>query len=93
MFDDPVGGPDPAAILSLVGQTHRQILDQECRLVELAAHWADLHAPDSQAPVEKPLPGAEQGRQLGGDGTPEVLEFAAAELAPKWKRASARLGL
>jgi hypothetical protein len=51
----------------------------ECRLVELAAHWADLHHPDSQAPAEKTLPGAEQGRQLGGDGTPEVLEFCAAE--------------
>jgi hypothetical protein len=36
--------------------------------------------PTSQAPVEQPLLGAEQGRQLGSDGTPEVLEFAAAEL-------------
>ena len=67
--------------LSLVAQAHRTVLEQECRLVALAAHWADLHHPDSQAPAEKPLPGAEQGRQLGGEGTPEVLEFAAAELA------------
>ena len=80
MFDKQVGGPDAATTLSLVSQAHRQVLAQECALVELAAHWADLHHPDSQVPVEKTLPGAEQGRQLGGDGTPEVLEFAAAEL-------------
>jgi hypothetical protein len=64
----------------LVAQAHGQVKEQECALVELAAHWADLHHPDSQAPVEKPLPGAERARQWGGDGTPEVLEFAAAEL-------------
>jgi hypothetical protein len=66
--------------MSLVSQAHRQVLAQECALVELAAHWADLHHPDSQVPVARTLPGAEQGRHLGGDGTPEVLEFAAAEL-------------
>ena len=77
MFDQ-VGGPDVAATLSLVSQAHRQVLERECQLVELAAHWADLHHPDSQAPVERTLPGAEQGRQLGGEGTPQVLEFAAA---------------
>jgi hypothetical protein len=79
MFDR-VGG-DAATTLSQVTAAHRQIREQECRLVELAGHWADLHHPDSQAPTEKPLPGAEQGRQLGGQGTPEVLEFAPAELA------------
>jgi hypothetical protein len=79
MFDCQVGGPDAAATLSLVSAAHRLVRHQECKLVELAAHWSDLNHPDSQAPAEKTLPGAEQGRQLGGDGTPEVLEFAAAE--------------
>ena len=84
MFDSQVGGgPDAAATLSLVSAAHRQIRDYECKLLELAGHWADLHHPDSQTPSEKTLPGAEQGRQLGGDGTPEVLEFAAAELAAR----------
>jgi hypothetical protein len=83
MFDNSVGGLDPAATLSLVTQMHRQIREQECTLVELAAHWADLHHPDGQAPSERTLPGAEQGRQLGGDGTPEVLEFAFAELGTR----------
>ena len=83
MFEEQVGGPNAATTLSLVAEAHHAVLLNECRLVELAAHWADLHHPASQAPVEKPLPGAEQGRQLGGDGTPEVLEFAAAEFGAR----------
>jgi hypothetical protein len=79
MFDSQAGGPDGAVTLAQVEAAHRRVLADECRLVELAAHWAELHHPDSQAPAEKALPGAEQGRQLGGDGTPEVLEFCAAE--------------
>jgi Domain of unknown function (DUF222) len=80
MFDSQEGGTDAATTLSLVSRAHRQVLEHECALVELAAHWADLNHPDSQQPAAKPLPGAEQGRELGGQGTPEVLEFAAAEL-------------
>jgi hypothetical protein len=80
VFDKQAGGPDAATTLSLVARARRLVLGLECQQLELAAHWADLHHPDSQVPVEKTLPGAEQGRQLGGDGTPEVLEFAAAEL-------------
>jgi hypothetical protein len=84
VFDSQAGGPDAAATLSLVGQAHRQVLEQECALVGLAAHWADLNHPDSQPSSNgKPLRGAEQGRQLGGEGTPEVLEFAAAELGAR----------
>lgn len=88
MFDSQVGGPDAATTLSLVSTAHRLVLDNECRLVELAAHWADLHHPDSQAAVERPMPGAERGRRLGGDGTPEVLEFAAAELGARLETSS-----
>ncbi len=80
MFDSQENGPAAATTLSLVSRAHRQVLKHECAIVELAAHWADLHHPDGQPPMAKPLPGAEQGRQLGGHGTPEVLEFAAAEL-------------
>jgi hypothetical protein len=92
MFDKQVGGTDAATTLSLVSRAHRQVLEQECQLVELAAHWADLHHPDSQAPIERTLPGAERGRRLGGDGTPEVLEFAAAELGAGCRPRSGRRG-
>ena len=88
MFEEQGGGPNTATTLSLVADAHHTVLMNECRLVELAAHWADLHHPDSQAPVEKPLPGAEQGRQLGGDGTPEVLEFAGAEFGARMEVSS-----
>jgi hypothetical protein len=93
MFDEEVDQPpgvmpDAAATLSLVSESHRLLLENESRLVELAAHWADLHHPDSQAPVEQTLPGAEQGRQLGGDGTPQVLEFAAAEFGARMETSS-----
>jgi hypothetical protein len=80
MFDEQDGGPNSAATLSLVAQAHRLVVQTECQLIELAAHWSDLHHPDGQAPTERTLPGAEQGRQLGGVATPQVLEFAAAEL-------------
>jgi hypothetical protein len=84
VFDSQAGRLGAATTLSLVGQAHRQVLEQECVLVELAAHWADLNHPDSQPSSNgKPLPGAEQARQLGGQGTPEVLEFAAAELGAR----------
>jgi hypothetical protein len=88
MFEEQAGGPNAATTLSLVAEAHHTLLMNECRLVELAAHWADLHHPDSQAPIERPLPGAEQGRQLGGDGTPEVLEFAAAEFGARMESSS-----
>jgi hypothetical protein len=71
---------DAATTLSLVARARRLVLGLECQQLELAAHWSDLHHPDSQAPTERTLPGAERGREVGGDGTPEVLEFAAAEL-------------
>ena len=80
MFDSQDVGADAATTLSQVSRAHHQVLQHECALIELAAHWADLHHPDSQPSPAKPLPGTERGRQLGGQGTPEVLEFAAAEL-------------
>jgi Domain of unknown function (DUF222) len=69
--------------MSLVSHAHRLVLEQECALLDLAAHWADLHHPTSQSMTEQTLPGGEQARMLGGDGTPEVLEFAAAELGAR----------
>ena len=89
MFDTR-SWPDAAATLSLASASYREILEHECKLLQLAAHWSDLHHPDSQAPAEKTLPGAEQGRQLGGDGTPEVLEFAPPSSAPRCKPAMYR---
>jgi hypothetical protein len=88
MFDEQAGGPDSATTLSLVAQARRMVLQTECQLIELAAHWSDLHHPDSQALTERTLPGAEQGRQLGGEATPQVLDSPPPNSAPACKPAS-----
>jgi hypothetical protein len=44
-----------------------------------AAHWADLHGSLDSA-SSRALPGAEQLIRFGGAGTPEIAEFAPAEL-------------
>lgn len=70
---------------ALVGSRAR-ILAAEADQLALVAHWADLHgAPSDPDAVVAALsagvlPGTERLRRAGGDGTPEVGEFAAAEL-------------
>ncbi|MGZ4491781.1 MAG: HNH endonuclease signature motif containing protein [Nocardioidaceae bacterium] len=53
----------------------------EADLLALAAHWADLHAvlPEEEAAGHR-VEGMEQLVPLAGPGTPEVAQFAAAEL-------------
>jgi hypothetical protein len=60
-----------------------RLVQTEVEQFVLAAHWADLHAPDAVTGVGAGgvLPGAERVKRYGGDGTPEAGEFAAAELA------------
>ncbi len=53
------------------------VIRAETRLLEVAARWADLH-PVLDGPVG--IPGCERLIRVGGDGTPEVAEFAVAEL-------------
>ena len=81
MFDCVLGGLDAAGAAAAVSAVHQRMVEQECLLLQLAAHWADLHSPDSVS--ADPGPGRERARRLGGEGTPEVLEFAAAELGAR----------
>ena len=83
MFDCEVGRLAAAGVAAAVSAAHQSVVEQECVLLQLAAHWADLHHPDSVAADAGVGPGREQARRLGGDGTPEVLEFAAAELGAR----------
>lgn len=53
----------------------------EADKLALAAHWADLHADEHGVGSGRVLPGSERRVLVGGAGTPEVGEFAAAELA------------
>ena len=53
----------------------------DVKLLQVAAHWADLHGVHDQPADTATLPGMEKLVRYGGDGTPEVAEFACAELA------------
>src|SRR5688572_11603997 len=61
------------------------IRDAEADLLRVAYRWAVIHSPD-RLTEESTRPGREKARTYGGDGTPQVCEFAAAELG-------ARLGM
>ncbi len=78
MFERDLSVLDADATL-LAAREARAIADRaETRLLEAAAHWADLHGVVEQSASS--LPGMEQLLLLGGVGTPEVAEFAPAEL-------------
>jgi hypothetical protein len=55
----------------------------EAELLVLAYQWAVLHDPERLDPTETNLPGREQARHYGGPGTPQVCEFAAAQLGAR----------
>ena len=83
MFDTLwVADLDAATACEVITGTQQELREQEWRELVLAAHWADLHnaetLPVRTGPV---LAGTERARQVGGPGTPQVGEFACAELA------------
>jgi hypothetical protein len=53
----------------------------EVEILRVAVQHAYLNCADTLDPTEVGRPGRERSRRLGGSGTPEVTEFAAAELA------------
>ncbi len=55
----------------------------EAEILRAAVQHAYLHHRDSLDPEEGRRPGRERARRLGGEGTPEVTEFAAAELGAR----------
>lgn len=87
-----VFGMDLAWIEELDGQgaadalaaSHAARIEAEAAEFVLAAHWADLHNPETITSRRdghgRVLPGTERARAYGADGTPLVAEFAAAEL-------------
>jgi hypothetical protein len=78
MFDIDLSALDAEATLRHVSALRAVAERADRALVMSAAHWADLHGVVDAAPSA--LPGTERLVRLGGDGTPEVAEFAAAEL-------------
>ena len=86
MFDTAEAA-DSSSTAALVAASFRAMVEHETRLLAMAAHWADLHAAPpggdwSLDPLHLRLARPTMGavRVIGGVGTPEVWEAAAAEL-------------
>jgi hypothetical protein len=65
----------------------------EVDLLRAAYQWSVLHSADRLDPAESSKPGREKARRLGGEGVPEVSEFAAAELGARIGRSPYAAGL
>ena len=78
MFENDVAGLDEDGTLAAVEGNEHTAVEVEVTRLLLAAHWADLHPGDAVDPHG--LPGVERAVQPGGEGTPEIADFAAAEL-------------
>ena len=69
--------------LDAVSRLHAVRADADAGLFELAAVFADQHAGASLPADGAALPGLERSVRVGGAGTPEVAEFAFAELGAR----------
>jgi hypothetical protein len=80
MFDSGVDLPavGTARLAGLIEQNHAELLARECRMLQLACAWADAHYLDSGSDEYQPL--IQRACAWGGEGTPEVSEYCAAEL-------------
>ncbi len=81
-------------VLDFAGACAEAARRAEVDLLRAAYHWAVLHSADRLDTGESGKPGREKARRLGGEGVPEVCEFAAAELGARIGRstfAAARL--
>ncbi len=76
---DGLDALDAVETLEQAGEVQRNINLAQAELLKIACHWADLNAV-LHNPHAANLPGTEQLVRLGGAGTPEMAEFASAEL-------------
>ncbi|HEY6688548.1 MAG TPA: hypothetical protein VI094_20325 [Propionibacteriaceae bacterium] len=67
-----------ADLAGLIEQNHAELMAAECRMLQLACAWADAHYLDSGSDEYQPL--IQRACAWGGEGTPEVSEYCAAEL-------------
>ena len=70
---DEMGEDD---VLTFAGDAAERERSAAIDLMRAAYQWALIHSPDRLRASD--VPGAEKARRYGGDGTPEVCEFAAA---------------
>jgi hypothetical protein len=80
---DGVAAADTTSLTAVIAERHRAMVQAEADLLVLAAVWADHNGSDPFPDAKSLGPhssATEQVRVLGGEGTPAVWEFAAAEL-------------
>src|SRR5262245_6063377 len=70
-------------VLEFAGACAETARRAEVDLLHAAYQWAVVHSADRLDPAETAKPGRERARRFGGAGTPEVTEFAAAELGAR----------
>ncbi len=80
MFDKRLDELDADETLTRVSALRAAAERADLGILQAAAHWADLHGVAAPAPDGPVLRGMERPVRLGGEGTPEVAEFAPAEL-------------
>ena len=72
-----------ADVLAFADECAEAIREAEADLLRVAYQWAVLHDPARLDPAESALPGREKARSWVASGTPQVCEFAAAELGAR----------
>ena len=80
---DELAGMSEDDVLAAAGLRAERIRDDEADLLRLAYQMAVINGPERLALASSDKPGREKARRYGGDGTPEVCEFAAAKLAAR----------
>ena len=78
VFETDLVELDAAGTLAAAEANEHALIAAEIRRLQIAAHWADLHPGEGVA--ASGLPGIEHPVRLGGEGTPTIGDFAAAEL-------------
>ena len=76
MFETSLEQLTGVQLAARIAANHAQLLDSETQVLVLACAWADLHEADPSRPY---APLVERACAWGGEGTPEVSEFCAAE--------------
>jgi hypothetical protein len=80
MFDslEELAPAGAAQLAGVIEQNFAELVSAECRMLRLACAWADAHYLDSGSEEYQPL--IQRACAWGGEGTPEVSEYCAAEL-------------
>jgi len=80
---DELAGMSEDDVLAAAGLRADRIRDDEADLLRLAYQMAVINSPERLDPSSADKPGREKARQYGGDGTPQVTEFAAASFGAR----------